>query len=150
MEQPTIDIQKTYDDLLSREPEEVIFDGKKLSIGWLHNGTVRKFSHVMLKEDDPWKRNTKACACILLNRKHGLMTWFLLWAWYWVYWRWLFYVKNIDQTEIMVVLDAAKKKIQSEPLMMATILATGMMDTLMTIARHEAGQAVPDSAVPTP
>ena len=150
MEQPKIDIQKTYDDLLSREPEEVIFDGKKLSIGWLHNGTVRKFSHVMLKEDDPWKRNTKVCACILLNHRHGLLTWFLLWAWYWIYWRWLFYVKNIDQTEIMVVLNAAKKKIQSEPLMMATILATGMMDTLMTIARHEAGQVVPDSAVPTP
>ncbi len=150
MEQPTIDIQKTYDDLLSREPEEVIFDGKKLSIGWLHNGTVRKFSHFMLKEDDPWKRNTKACACILLNRKHGLMTWFLLWAWYWVYWRWLFYVKNIDQTEIMVVLDAAKKKIQSEPLMMATILATGMMDTLMTIAAHEAGPAAQGSVLPTP
>ena len=110
MEQPNIDIQKTYDDLLSREPEEVIFDGKKLSIGWLHNGTVRKFSHVMLKEDDPWKRNTKACACILLNHRHGLLTWFLMWAWYWIYWRWLFYVKNIDQTEIMVVLNAAKKK----------------------------------------
>ena len=149
MEQPKIDIQKTYDDLLSREPEEVIFDGKKLSIGWLHNGTVRKFSHVMLKEDDPWKHNTKACACILLNHRHGLLTWFLMWAWYWIYWRWLFYVKNIDQTEIMVVLNAAKKKIQSEPLMLATILATEMMDTLMTIARHEAGPAAPDSAVPS-
>lgn len=150
VKQPEPDIQLVLDQLLEREPETVIVCGKKYKIGWLHNGTYRKFSHVMLKEDDPWKRNTKACACILLNRKHGLMTWFLLWAWYWVYWRWLFYVKNIDQTEIMVVLDAAKKKIQSEPLMMATILATGMMDTLMTIARHEAGQAVPDSAVPTP
>ena len=150
MEQPTIDIQKSLDDLLSREPETVVVDGKKYKIGWLHNGTVRKFSHVMLKEKDPWKRNTKATACILLNRKNGLLTWFLMWSWYWIYWRWLYYVKNIDQTETAVVLNCAKKKIQSEPLMLATILATGMMDTLMTIASHEAGPAGRGSVQPTP
>lgn len=52
----------------------------------------------------------KVCACILLNRKNGLLTWFLLRVWYWLYWRWLYYVKDIDQVEIMGVLDASKKK----------------------------------------
>jgi hypothetical protein len=150
MEQPKIDIQETLDELLSREPDKVIVGGKTYKIGWLHNGTVRKFSHLMLKDKDPWRRNTKACACILLNRKHGLLTWFLMWAWYWIYWRWLYYIKNIDQTEVAAVLNCAKKKIQSEPLMMATILATGMMDTLMTIAAHEAGPAAQGSVLPTP
>lgn len=150
MDQPTIDIQELLDDILTQEPEVVELDGKKYRIGWLHNGTVRKFSHVMVKTKDPWKRNTKACACILLNRKSGLKSWFLLWSWYWIYWRWLFYIKNIDQADIAAVLDATKKKIQSEPLMLATTLAIGMMDTLMTIASHEAGQAAQGGAQPTP
>jgi len=145
MEQPKIDIQRRLDELLEAEPEKVTVRGRRYRIGWLHNGTTRKFSHIMLKKDeDPWKKNTKACACILLNRKSGLLTWFLLWSWYWIYWRWLYYIKNIEQVEIAKVLDCVKKKIQSEPLMIATILATGMMDTLMTIARHEAGPAEPD------
>lgn len=150
MEQPKIDIQKRLDELMSAEPERLSVGGKRYLIGWLHNGTTRKFSHIMLKNsDDPWKRNTQACACILLNRKNGLLTWFLLWSWYWLYWRWLFYVKNINQVDIANVFDCVKKKIQSEPLMMATILATGMMDTLMTVAKHEAGPAGQSGELPT-
>ena len=143
-------MQKTLDDLMSREPDVVTVCGRKRSIGWLHNGTTRKFSHIMLNEKDPWKRNVKVCACVLLNKKYGLATWFLLWAWYWIYWRWLFYVRDIDQVEVMGVLNASKKKIQSEPLAMSTILAIGMMDTMMTMARHEAGQAAHGGAQPTP
>lgn len=150
IEQPTVDLQALLDELMSREPDVVTFCGKKHRIGWLHNGTTRKFSHIMLKDEDPWKRNVKVCACILLNRKNGLWTWMLLHLWYWVYWRWLYYVKDIDQVEIMGVLDASKKKIQSEPLAMAIILATGMMDTMMTMARHERGPAAPVGAEPTP
>lgn len=150
IEQPTLDVQALLDELMSREPDVVTFCGKKRRIGWLHNGTTRKFSHIMLKETDPWKRNVKVCACVLLNRKNGLLTWFSLHFVYWMYWRWLYYVKDIDQVEIMGVLDASKKKIQSEPLAMATILATGMMDTMMTMARHERGQAAHVGAEPTP
>lgn len=150
IEQPTVDLQALFDELMSREPDVVTFCGHKHRIGWLHNGTTRKFSHIMLKEEDPWKRNVKVCACVLLNRRNGLWTWFLLKVWYWVYWRWLYYMKDIDQVEIAGVLDAAKKKIQSEPLAMATILATGMMDTMMTMARHEVGRVAPVGAEPTP
>ena len=141
VEQPKIELQALLSDLMEQEPETVVVYGHKYRITWLKNRVVRKFSHIMLKEEDPWKRNVKICACILLNRKNGLLTWFLIHCWYWIYWRWLFYVRDIDQVEVMGVLDASKKKIQSEPLALATILATGMMDTMMTMARHEAGQA---------
>ena len=141
MEQPKVELQQVLDAVMEAEPEVVSFYGKKHRICWLHNGVTRKFSHIMLKEADAWKRNVKVTACVLLNRRNGLWTWVLLKAWYWVYWRWLYYVRDIDQVEVMGVLDAAKKKIQSEPLALATILATGMMDTMMTMARHEVGQA---------
>lgn len=141
IKQPETDVQQLLDNLLEREPETVYVCGKKHKIGWLHNGTYRKFSHIMVTEKDEWKRNVKLCACILLNHKHGLLTWLLMKVWYFIYWRWLYYVRDIDQVEIMGVLNASKKKIQLEPLAMNTILATAMMDTMMTMAQHEVGPA---------
>lgn len=149
IEQPGMELQTILSGLMEEEPETVTVCGKKHSITWLKNRTVRKFSHIMVSEKDPWKRNVKVCACVLLNSRLGLLTWFLLHFWYWIYWRWLFYVRDIDQVEVMGVLDASKKKIQSEPLAVATILATGMMDTMMMMARHEVGRAAQDGAQPT-
>ena len=149
IEQPQADMQQILSMLMEQEPETVVVAGHKYTITWLKNRTVRKFSHIMLKDKDAWRRNVKVCACVLLNRKNGLLTWLLLHCWYWIYWRWLYYVKDIDQVEVMGVLDASKKKIQSEPLAIATILATAMMDTMMMMARHEVGQAARGGAQPT-
>lgn len=150
MKQPDKEIQEILSDLQNQEPEVVSVGGRKVKIGWLHNSNTRKFSHVMLKEDDPWKRNVKVCACVLLNHKWGILTWFLLNVWYGIYWRWLYYIRDIDQVEVMTVLISAKKKIQSELLTVNTTLATAMMDTMMTIARHESGQAAHVGVQPTP
>lgn len=148
IEQPKQELQELLSDLMEQQPDVIAVFGKRHTITWLKNRTVRKFSHIMTKEKDPWKRNVKVCACVLLNRKNGLLTWFLLRAWYWVYWRWLYYVRDIDQVEVMGVLDASKKKIQSQPLMVATILATAMMDTMMMMAQHEVGQAAQSGVQP--
>ena len=150
MEQPKFDIQEVLDALLEAEPEKVTFMGRERRIPWLHKGTVRKFSHIMLREKDPWKRNVKVCACVLLNRRYGMATLLTLFFCYWAYGRWLYYVVDVDQVEVALILDAAKKKIQSDPLATATILAIGMMDTMMMMARHEAGRAVPISEPSSP
>lgn len=142
-------MQRVIDQLLESQPETVVICGKKRKIGWLHNGTYRKFSHIMLSEKNEWKRNVKLCACVLLNHKHGLMTWLLMKVWFFIYWRWLYYIQDIDQVEIMGVLNAAKKKIQLEPLALNTTLAIGMMDTIMTMAPHERTPVVPVSEQPT-
>ena len=141
IKQPTAEFQELLSDLMAQEPETVTFCGKQYRIGWLHNSNTRKFSHIMVKEKNPLKRNVKVCACVLLNHRWGLATWFLLNVWYCIYWRWLYYVRDIDQIEIAAVLDCAKKKIQSEPLALNIILSTGMMDTMMMMAGHELGQA---------
>lgn len=149
IEQPSLELQTIVSDLMEQEPSTVVVCGRKHVITWLKNRTVRKFSHIMLKEKDPWKRNVKVCACVLLNKRFGLFNRLVQNWWFPIYWRWLYYVRDIDQVEVMGVLDASKKKIQSEPLTVATILATAMMDTMMTMARHEAGQAAPAGVPPT-
>jgi len=150
IEQPGLELQRIVSDLMEQEPEVVAVCGRRHRITWLKNSTVRKFSHIMVKEEDPWKRNVKVAACVLLNKRWGLWNHIVRKCWYWIYWRWLYYVRDIDQVEVMGVLDASKKKIQSEPLAVATILATAMMDTMMMMARHEVGQAGQGGAPPTP
>lgn len=147
--QPDVELQLLVSSLMEQEPETISVNGHKHTITWIKRRTQRKFSHIMLKEKDPWKRNVKTCACVLLNSRHGLVTWFLLHFWYFIYWRWLYYVKDIDQVEVMGVFCASKKKIQSEPLAVATILATAMMDTMMATAQHEVGQVAPAGEQPT-
>ena len=86
----------------------------------------------MAKEKNEWKRNVKICVCILLNNIWKIR--FL----YWIYWRWLYYIKDVDVADVLRVLDVSKKKIPSNAFSLATILATGMTDVMMTMTRSEA------------
>lgn len=136
MEQPGIDLQKRLDEILEATPEKVKVGKRTYTVTWLRNKTIRKFSHIMVTEDDGIKRNVKLVAAVLLNRPWKM-------AWHWAYWRWLYYVKDISQADVVAVLAAAKKKLPQEPFLMATILATGMTDVMMTMRKSEAryGQA---------
>ena len=131
IEQPSVDIQKLLDTILHDEPTEFVFRGKKHKIGWLHKGTMSKCSHIVMKEDNEWKRNVKVCVCILLNN-----VWKIRFM-YWFYWRWLYYIKDIGADEVLAVLDASKKKIPSSVFSLTTILATEMTEVMMTMTKSE-------------
>lgn len=145
IEQPGFDLQEAITDVMTQEPSEITFMGKRRKLGWISYYTEGRFSKVMVKEKDPYKRNVKACALLLLN------SFWVIKPLYWLYWRWLYYVKECSQAEVLRVLDEAKKKIQSEPFSLATILATAMMNTMMTMRKQEAerSQAVRHGAPPT-
>lgn len=134
IKQPEIQYQEILDNLMSRTPDVVTFLGRKRKIGWLHRHTQRKFTHIVLKEKDPEKRNVKLCACVLTN---NVFAWFkpLVYA---LRWRWYWYVVDLDDIEILRVIDASKKKIQYDPSLMLTILSTEMKDTMMAMIQKEA------------
>ena len=131
IEQPSVDLQEMLDSIMMDEPTECVFMGKKHKIGWLRKYTMRKCSHIRLKEKNEWKRNVKICVCILLNNIWKMR------LFYWIYWRWLYYIKDVDVVEILKVLDVSKKKIPSNPFSLATILVTGMTDVMMTMTKSE-------------
>lgn len=145
IEQPDEQFQRLLDSVLSEEKTDVMFRGRRHSIGWMKKGTMRKFSHVCLKEKDESKRNMKICALMLLNSK-----WKILFL-YWAYWRWLYYVCEVDDAEVLRLCDTAKKKIPSLASSLLTILATGMTDLMMTMTAKEAEstQAARTGARPT-
>ena len=140
LKQPSEELQRALDLVLEAEPEKVVFMGKKRSIGWLKRGAIRKFSHVTANEKDEWKRGVKLCAIVLLNNFWKLR------LFYWAYWRWLYYIKDLDAIEVLRIVDAAKKKVPSVVCSLTTILATGMTDLMMAMTKKEvkatrAGQA---------
>lgn len=132
IEQPNDEYKRKLNEILSAKPEEITFRGRKKKIGWLHNGTVRKFSSVMMNEENPQKRNAKICATIILNNVWKIR------FFYWFLWRYYYYIVDIDDVDILAVLDVSKKKIQQEPFYINTILSTGMVDLMMTMTKKEA------------
>lgn len=143
-EQPTTDYQKLLLDIMEATPDYVEFRGVKKKIGWLHNHTQLKFSHIVLKEEDPKKRNVKLCACVLSN---NVFAWFFPIV-YAIRWRWYKYVLDLDDNEVLKVLYTAKKKIQFYQSEFITIFSTemknemmAMMTTKKEVKAIQAGQA---------
>lgn len=130
IEQPTFDAQKRLDEILEAKDEIVQIKKRKYRITWLCHETIRKFSHIMVTEEDGYKRNVKLAAVVLLNGPFKMM-------WYWLYWRWLYYIRDINEVDVACILQAAKKKLPQEPYLIATILATGMTDLMMTMRKAE-------------
>lgn len=146
IQQPDDALRKKLDELYNATPEEVSVNGHNYSIGWIKNGTQRKFTNVFTKEKNPQKANCKASALILLNNK------FKIFFCYWFLWRWFYYVKELDCVDTLRILDVAKKKVQHEAFLLATIFSTEMTDLMMTMTSKEVSriQAVQHGEQHTP
>lgn len=132
IEQPNVELQEVLDDILNETPTEYTFRGKKRMLGWLHKGTTRKFTHIELKEKNEWKKRIKQCAVVQLNNVWKIR------FFYWLLWRYYYYIIDLDVWEVLGVLNIAKKKIQSAAFQLTTILATAMTDAIMTMTKAEA------------
>ena len=132
VEQPSVELQEVLDDILNETPTEYTFRGKKRMLGWLHKGTTRKFTHIELKEKNEWKKRIKQCAVVQLNNVWKIR------FFYWLLWRYYYYIIDLDVWEVLGVLNIAKKKIQSAAFQLTTILATAMTDAMMTMTKAEA------------
>lgn len=140
IEQPNVELQEVLDDILNETPTEYTFRGKKRMLGWLHKGTTRKFTHIELKENNEWKKRIKQCAVVQLNNVWKIR------FFYWLLWRYYYYIIDLDVWEVLGVLNVAKKKIQSAVFQLTTILATAMTDAMMTMTKAEAGHIQAEQA----
>lgn len=132
IKQPKIDLQRLLDAVMEETPSKVEFMGKERSIGWLHNGTIRKFSHIMISDENIMRRSVKLVTVVLLNN-----IWKIRFFYAFV-WRWLYYIKDVGQDDMLRVIDVGKKKVPQEIFYLLTILQTAMMDTMMTMTSKEA------------
>ena len=128
----TLEDEKKLNDVIEDTPEEVLFMGKKHLIRWMKNGTLRKLTNLYHAEKDERKLTTKSVALILLNNYWKIR------LWYPILWRYLFYVREVDENELSSVIDACKKKLPVQSYYINTILLGAIRDTTMTMTRKEA------------
>ena len=77
------------------------------------------------------KKRIKQCAVVQLNNVWKIR------FFYWILWRYYYYIIDLDVWEVLGVLNVAKKKIQSTAFQLTTILATAMTDAMMTMTKAE-------------
>lgn len=130
-EQPTREDEQLLNEVLENKPEKLKAFGRKWNIGYLRNGTKRKVTDILLNEKEEDKVNAKCAAALLLNG------YFKLFFFYWLLWRWIYYIRQAGDKELLPILEYCKKKVDVESYCVATIYLTEMRDTIMTMTRKE-------------
>lgn len=132
MREPDNDAQKTLNDLLEERADYVELGGRRISIGWIKKGVVRKLTDTILNCDKEDELSAKCASLVILNG-------------YWkikffhrIYWRYLW--RKYSDEELFAVLTLAKKKVdlQAQAYLTNTIYLIGMKDTVMSMTREEA------------
>ena len=131
IEQPKIDIQEVFDNLLAEEPTEFTFRGKTHKMGWLHKKVYRLFTHISMKYKNSPTLGARLCAVILLNNV------FKQFFFYPILWRYYYYIVDLDDVEVLRVIDVAKKKIPSTASQLVIIYSTAMTDLTMAMTKKE-------------
>lgn len=129
--QPTLDEQKKLNDLLEQKCTYKTVRGKEWKSAPLKNGTLRKMSDIMLNEEEEDKVNSKCCAAFLLNGYWSIK------FFYWIVWRWIYYIKQYTNAELLPYIEECKKKMGVEEYFLSTILLIGMNDTTKSMTRKE-------------
>lgn len=106
--------------------------GKKIGLRWTTGETLKKITSVMLdKEGDESKVSCKCAAAIILRG------WFKIKLFYWLLWRWFYYVKGYGDHELKPLIELAQKKTPVTQYYEVMTLLTGLKITKEIMTREE-------------
>ena len=114
---------------------EVLIRGRRISVGWMHPATMDWVSALMSRDGDENKSLAKCAALIRLNgfwRSH---------LFYWIVWRWYYYVRQYTSLELTPLFEEAQKKTAAEvapAYLNATILLTALSTMKKQMTKAEA------------
>lgn len=132
IKQPTETAQQKLNDVLEDGIDTVEIRGKKINIGWIKKGVIRKLTNTIMtcKNED---EVTARCASLVILNNYWKIKLF-----HWIHWRMLW--RNYSDEELFEVTMIAKKKVdsQTQAYLTNTIYLIGMKDTIMTMTRKEA------------
>ena len=138
--QPQIDIQRELDALANDKPEviSIPYTHRKVKVGWLKKETIRKITGVLLSEKKSSKYecqvSCRMAALILLNDYWRIK------LFYPILWRWMYYVKQYNDYQLLPIVEVGKKKATPIPSWLIMTYLHGFNDTLATMTREEVGR----------
>ena len=118
------DIEKEYNSLVEDGADVVSIRGKKFKIRWMKAGTQRKVSDIITKYGDDDTVQYRCAAAFVLNNFWSIL------LFHWIYWRYMFYIKEYTFDELTPIIEISKKKIQLKESLRNMASLIGVMDTL--------------------
>ena len=159
MKQPTIEdekeLQAINDDSVT--VIEIPRSKKKFKIGYIKPYAQERFTKLIL-EAEPKEPNSELTALTDMSKRSSLVhrsaamiilnNWYKIKLFYPILWRWMFYVKEYDQDQLLPIVIEGKKKIQLESYLINMGFLGMMMETkkLMTTKEARVCQAELSSA----
>jgi len=104
IKEATSEDRKALLSVTENQSDEVTVRGKTFRVRWMHPSTTDWISALMEKDGNDSKVLAQCAALIVLNgfwRSH---------LFYWLLWRWFYYVKQYNAEELTPLFDMAQKK----------------------------------------
>ena len=108
IEEATREDEKQLVSVMHNQKEEVVVRGRKYHIGWMHPAVGDWISALMAKDGNDNKILAQAAALIVLN---GFWKCHLF---YWIKWRWFYYIRQYNASEMAPIIQTAQKKTVQE------------------------------------
>lgn len=139
IKEATLDDERLLKSVTNNEADTVEVRGKKFRVKWMHAGTADWISSLMLQENNENKVLAQCAALIVLN---GFWKTHLF---YWIVWRWFYYVRQYNAGELTPLFELAQKKTQQQVVtayLTATMLLTALKDSKKIMTRAEAERSL--------
>lgn len=125
--------------VVENQKDIVTVRGKKFRIGWMHPAVGDWISALMARDGNDNKILSQASALIVLN---GFWKCHLF---YWIVWRWFYYVRQYNAMELTPIITTAQKKTAREAAVAYlndTMLLTALSTTKKQMTKAEAERSL--------
>lgn len=117
---------------VENETDYVAVRDKRIGLRDLCGWARHKITKILLKEDTD--EFAIGCKCLAAARLNGYFSIKLFW---WMLWRWYYFVRRYTDSELTDAICMIKKKVASGSYFFNTTLLIGMRETMMSMSREE-------------
>ncbi len=158
--QPDIEQQREYVSLRDNSATTVRIRKKKYRLRWAKNGQISKLSKLLINgktaEENPSTEdilndiNTSSKLACKAAAVYILDGYWRLKLRYWYLWRWFYYIRQYDDTDLREVLEVGKKKVPLQQFCVTIMSLTEAKDTLMMMRTREAERILRELSMEQP
>lgn len=135
----TRDDERALVGLMKNKYEKVMIRNKTFKVRWMHLAVCDWISDLMTRKGND---NKVLCQCAALIALNGFWKCHMF---YWIVWRWYYYIRQYNAGELVPLFQMAQKKTareEAEAYLNCTILLTALMTTKKQMTKEEADRTL--------
>ena len=134
--QPSTEAQNELKSVEENTPDYAMVRGHRFKIKWMLGFTRSEITKVILKEGNDEKQSCQCAALMVLNGYWAIK------LWYWLKWRWFYYIKQYGEEELTELLALGKKKVPLDAYYANIISLTELKVTSMMMKKKEVASSL--------